>query len=347
MEINSIYNENCLEGMKRIPDNYVDCVLTDPPYLYLKNQKLDRPFNEEAFFREIKRVLKKDGFIVMFGRGTSFYRWNTILADLDFNFKEEFIWNKCYCTSPLMAISRVHETISIHTLGDGKINKVKVPYLEMKKYDIGSICQDINRMKSILKNTKSLDAVLKFLENNKCDYRHNPSTINKHNIIEGAFKNTDRSVGALNSVVNGMNEKSIIREDMETAAAKFTKFKVIADKRKTGDRSTNCVQSITFGMNEKSIIKETRDHYSAIHPTQKPVKLLQRLLRLSSKIGDVVLDPFSGSASTAIARMNTDRKFIGFEIDKEYYDLSIKRIKEHESKIIHQLGCLHPDNKQK
>lgn len=59
IQINNIYNEDCLEGMKRISDNSVDCILTDPPYLYLRNQKLDRPFNEEVFFSECKRVLKK------------------------------------------------------------------------------------------------------------------------------------------------------------------------------------------------------------------------------------------------------------------------------------------------
>lgn len=59
IELNRIYNEDCLEGMKHIPDGSVDCILTDPPYLYLKNQKLDRPFEEQAFFSECKRVLKK------------------------------------------------------------------------------------------------------------------------------------------------------------------------------------------------------------------------------------------------------------------------------------------------
>lgn len=59
IELNKIYNEDCLEGMKRIPDGSVDCILTDPPYLYLKNQKLDRPFDELVFFSECKRVLKK------------------------------------------------------------------------------------------------------------------------------------------------------------------------------------------------------------------------------------------------------------------------------------------------
>lgn len=58
MRIN-LYNEDCLIGMKRIPDASVDCVLTYPPYLYLKNQKLDRSFDEQAFFAEVKRILKK------------------------------------------------------------------------------------------------------------------------------------------------------------------------------------------------------------------------------------------------------------------------------------------------
>src|SRR5574344_1628860 len=114
MKTNIIYNEDCILGMQRIPDNSIDVVCTDPPYLYLKNQKLDRKFDEKTFFKQVKRVLKKDGFIILFGRGTSFYRWNTMLNELGFTFKEEIIWNKGYCTSPLMNLSRIHETISIH-----------------------------------------------------------------------------------------------------------------------------------------------------------------------------------------------------------------------------------------
>ncbi|MDR0754158.1 MAG: hypothetical protein LBF04_02095 [Prevotellaceae bacterium] len=108
---NTITQGDCLDLIKQIPDSSIDSIITDPPYLYLKNQKLDRPFDEQQFFGEAKRVLKKDGFIVLFGRGTSFYRWNTRLADLGFTFKEEIIWNKVYNSSPLMAMSRVHETL--------------------------------------------------------------------------------------------------------------------------------------------------------------------------------------------------------------------------------------------
>jgi site-specific DNA-methyltransferase (adenine-specific) len=323
IELNKIYNEDCLEGIKRIPNNSVDCILTDPPYLYLKNQKLDRPFDEQAFFSECKRVLKKDSFIVLFGRGTSFYRWNCILSDIGFTFKEEIVWNKGYCTSPLMNIHRVHETISIHTNGSASINKVKIPYLEMKKYDITSILQDINRLRSVFTQSKSLKAVEDFLKNNieSIDSIQEPNNLS----VSSDIRKTDRCVSVIKSMNNGMNEKSIIRTD-RVDCNNFTKFGVNTDNRKTGDRCVNVVQSMEYGMNEKSIIKESRNHYKAIHPTEKPVRLLERLLNLVCNEGCTVLDPFSGSASTAIACINTNRNYIGFELDKEYYDLSITRI---------------------
>lgn len=100
----NLYLGDSLEAMKKMPDNSVDVILTDPPYLYLKNQKLDREFDEQSFFAESKRILTKDGFIVLFGRGASFYRWNTRLDELGFNFKEEIVWDKSQNTSPLMAL---------------------------------------------------------------------------------------------------------------------------------------------------------------------------------------------------------------------------------------------------
>lgn len=60
------------------------------------------------------------------------------------------------------------------------------------------------------------------------------------------------------------------------------------------------MQSLLFGMNEKSVIRQGREHYSAIHPTQKPVRLLERLLALVSQPGMTVVDPFSGRAKTEI-----------------------------------------------
>jgi site-specific DNA-methyltransferase (adenine-specific) len=224
-----------------------------------------------------------------------------------------------------MAVSRVHETISVHTKGKGIINKVKVPYLEMKGHDIDGIVTDIKRLKTALNNTKSLDAVLAFLENNKISYEgkcYAGLTVSSDEI-----NGVNRSLAVMNSIKNGLNEKSIIRSDRFECDT-FTRHGINADKRKSGDRSCNALQGIFFGLNEKTIIKQGRDHYNTIHPTQKPVRLLERLLALVSGEGDLVLDPFSGSASAAIAAYNTGRRFIGFEIDREYYDSSVERLEK-------------------
>ena len=68
------------------------------------------------------------------------------------------------------------------------------------------------------------------------------------------------------------------------------------------------------------------------HPSQKPVKLLEHLIKIASNEQDLILDPFMGVASTAIACENLNRNFIGIEIDQTFYDASIKRIKEHSVK---------------
>jgi site-specific DNA-methyltransferase (adenine-specific) len=66
------------------------------------------------------------------------------------------------------------------------------------------------------------------------------------------------------------------------------------------------------------------------HPTEKPTNLLEFYVKNSSNEGELVLDPFMGSGSTAIACINTNRNYIGFEIDNKYIDVIEKRIKEHE-----------------
>ena len=65
-----------------------------------------------------------------------------------------------------------------------------------------------------------------------------------------------------------------------------------------------------------------------IHPTQKPVELMSLYINNSSEVGDVVLDPFMGSGSTAVASILNNRNYIGFELDKEYFDSCLNRIQE-------------------
>lgn len=63
-----------------------------------------------------------------------------------------------------------------------------------------------------------------------------------------------------------------------------------------------------------------------IHPTQKPVALYEWILNKYAKPGDIILDTHVGSASSLIACRNTNHKYVGFEIDKTYYELAKKRL---------------------
>jgi site-specific DNA-methyltransferase (adenine-specific) len=63
------------------------------------------------------------------------------------------------------------------------------------------------------------------------------------------------------------------------------------------------------------------------HPTQKPEKLLERIIKASSKEGDIVLDPFLGSGTTCYVAKRLNRKYIGIEKEEKYFNIAIKRIK--------------------
>ena len=66
-----------------------------------------------------------------------------------------------------------------------------------------------------------------------------------------------------------------------------------------------------------------------LHPTQKPVALFEYLIKTYTNEGETVLDNCMGSGTTAIAAINTNRNYIGFELDQEYYKASIERINNH------------------
>lgn len=82
----------------------------------------------------------------------------------------------------------------------------------------------------------------------------------------------------------------------------------------------------------KDVLSITPEH--GLHPTQKPVALCEYLIKTYTNEGNIVLDNCMGSGTTGVACINTNRKFIGIELDKGYYDIACKRIKEAEESVI-------------
>jgi len=269
---------NTLEKFKK-ENKKVKAIITDPPYMYLKH-KLDRVFDDKKFFSLAYEIIEDDGFLVFFGKGSSFYRWNYYCENLGFKFKEEIIWNKKQVTTPLTPISRIHETIAIWTKKNGKIKTIYLDTFEEVKNsgDYKKFEMDLKRIISHLKN-RNIEEIKEWLK--------------------GGYGKTQQ-----------------------------IKHKLTNKLEYSKDRAYSTYLQYTKGSKIKSILYENREHYKMLHPTQKPVKLLEKLIELTTNENDLILDPFMGSGSTGVAALNLNRKFIGIEIDKEYFKIAKKRIGE-------------------
>ena len=245
IELNKIYNEDCLEGMKRIPDTAIDMILCDLPYNETGN-KWDKKLDLVKLFAEYERIIKEDGCIALTGT----FRFGCELYNIAKHlYKYDWIWEKDNGTNaPNVKLQpfRIHEYIFI--FGKGRVtNGTRTPMkYNPQKTDGKPYCQNSGR---ISENWK------------------------------GGLKN------------------------------------IITDNQ-DGKRHPKTIQKF----------KRDKD---GLHPTQKPVALFEYLIKTYTLEGETVLDNCIGSGTTAVACINTNRNYIGFEIDKGYYDLAIKRINDH------------------
>lgn len=116
------------------------------------------------------------------------------------------------------------------------------------------------------------------------------------------------------------NPQGIIKVDKIT---KQGRGKSLAQKN---ERNSEYIQEYTNY--PKNILEFSRD-LPNIHPTQKPVALIEYLIKTYTNEGDLVLDFTIGSGTTAVACLNTNRNYIGFELDNTYYELAKNRINKH------------------
>lgn len=114
---------------------------------------------------------------------------------------------------------------------------------------------------------------------------------------------------------------------------------IVWDKLNTMPTFGDC-ELIWTNIDRDSVKKITVEYNGLIgkekirfHPTQKPVKLLSKLLLSYSKVGDIILDPFLGSGTTAIACLKLNRKFIGIEKEPKYCEIARQRIEQEQNQL--------------
>lgn len=238
MDVDIIYNEDCLIGMRKIPDKSIDCVICDLPYGITQN-KWDIPIPLEELWKQYDRICKDNAVIALFGSQP--FSSMLVMSNLKM-FRHEWIWLKNRGSNFANTVRepfKEHEHILIFSKGKWTYNKQMQPRtgggLERVKYDLNRIPNSDNYRKFNKVNKKQGELRV-------------PSSYQKFNTEVG------------------------------------------------------------------------------LHPTQKPVQLIEYLIKTYTNEGEIVLDSCMGSGTTAIACLNTNRHFIGFETNEKYYETALKRI---------------------
>lgn len=168
----------------------------------------------------------------------------------------------------------------------------------------------------------------------------------KYDIIWDKIKGT----GFLNAKIQPMRNHEVISVFYKNQCL-YNPQKTSGHQKKISYRGKH-LQTECYGKMNGDYRYESTDRYprsiqafstdtqnSSLHPTQKPVALCEWLIKTYTNEGDTVLDNCMGSGTTAIACMNTNRNFIGFENNPEYYQISVNRVNSHNT-----LFTLTPDN---
>lgn len=176
---------------------------------------------------------------------------------------------------------------------DGQLRKIDKGKADIVTFNLGEFLQEISRISNggiyIFCGIEQLSPIFEFFDREK-DFM----------VRQCAWKKTNPSPA---------NGQHMWLSSMENC--------VFAKRRKT-----------KFNANCKSAVWEFPTGRSKVHPTQKPLKMFEYLIEASSDVGDTVLDTCMGSGTTAVACEKLGRKWIGFETEKEYIEMTNNRLEE-------------------
>ena len=306
MKVNVIYNQDCLKGLKQLPDNSIDLIVTSPPYFNAREYSNWTSFENylntmRGILKECKRVLKNYHMIVLNigdvicspdGRNSTKRKYplgayfTMLFEEIGMTFIDDIIWDKGEVQS--------------------KRNFVGEPY-PFQKYPINSyehilvyrkFEKDIEKPKCPICNENI--AVSNGINNNTYTYECKNPNCRKSEHGRGVRYST-RQV----QKIEKQKEENKIEEDL------LKQFR----------RDIVKINPVIKINNKKENLLN--------HTAPFPVTIPEFAIKFFSGVGDTVLDIFNGSGTTSIACLNTNRNYIGFELNEEYYNKSLERIEEH------------------
>lgn len=293
-ELNRIYNIDCIEGMKGIPDDSIDLVIADPPYWKVVGEKWDYQWRTEQdyvdwsikWIAEVARILRKGGSFYCFGYFRTLALLVPHLDALGLELRQQIIIDKGIksvsgrATKKYKMFPNVTESI-LFIIKDNK--KFIKPFLKERQKEMGLSSKQINEALGVKSNG-----------------------------------------GGMWSIYTGKNIcEQFPTKELWNKLSNILQFNLDYDK---------IAQTYNAQMGYSDVWRDI-DFYSEkrYHPTQKPIALIKRLIIASSNENDIVLDPFTGCASTQLASIDLKRKYLGFELDPKYFEIACSRIADREN----------------
>lgn len=303
---------DCLELGKEIESGSVDLILTDLPYGNMNTdggRRLgingwDKAIPPKKVYEIANRILRKNGKMILFSQEPYTTQLiNEATPNIPFLYRA--IWEKDHFANALGC------------------NKAPVSYFEDILVFSKRECYEA---KHPLRET-----MFKYVTKYGKDF------------IIKLFEQEGRYTSELSARVhasykfgfnNGMRF-DLMDKKMYEYLSEYIGFEESYEELKNIDNIYKQKYSGTFNLWEgnkyKSNILKYKKDYDGFHPTQKPILLINDLIKTFSNEGDLVVDLTMGSGSTGVACLNTNRNFIGMELDEGYFNIATNRIKNHKA----------------
>ncbi len=316
-----IFNADNIDVLRLMQENCIDSCVTDPPYgISFMNKKWDYDVPTVEFWKEVLRVLKPGGHLLSFAGAKTYHRMATRIEDAGFEIRDQMMW------------------IYGQGFPKGKTNlkPSHEPIVVARKTFKGS-CKENQR----LWGTGFLnidDCRIEIQECDKMDIRRYENYHETFNSYEEGESAKGKKYIINKPHTNGRWPGNIMFD--HSPKEKWSKYfycpKVSMKERNEGieEFDSKNVEGRDEGQENKNVPFKNRTSLNKnIHPTVKPIELMQYLVRLVTPKNGILLEPFLGSGSTTIACIKEKIKFLGIEQSKEYFNIAVARTEYEHSKL--------------
>jgi site-specific DNA-methyltransferase (adenine-specific) len=309
-----LYKGDCLIESDKIESGSVDLILTDLPYGVVKMkeksgnytklntaEKWDKAIEPSKIFEIANRILRKNGKMILFSQEPySNELINNSLFELPFLYK--MYWQKNDFANALgvnkAPVSYIEEVLIFNQKFDSSLSNPIRPILKKVQDEWGYYYN-------------SMEIIELYFNSGIASSLASAKTIAKHK-LDWNYKQIEPINKKHWDLLNQIYNFPISFEELT----------------EMNNRYCNSTFNLWEGKKYKSNILKYKKDYDGYHPTQKPVLLLEDLIKTFSNENDLVVDLTMGSGSTGVACKNTNRDFIGIEMNEEYFKIAEQRIND-------------------